>query len=24
VCEQCGGPLALVGKAGDEPDYRLE
>jgi hypothetical protein len=24
VCEQCGGQLALVGKAGDEPYYRLE
>jgi Zn finger protein HypA/HybF involved in hydrogenase expression len=24
LCEQCGGPLALVGKAGDEPHYRLE
>jgi hypothetical protein len=24
VCEQCGGRLALVGKAGDEPHYRLE
>jgi Zn finger protein HypA/HybF involved in hydrogenase expression len=23
VCEQCGGQLALVGKAGDEPHYRL-
>jgi hypothetical protein len=24
VCEQCGGQLALVGRAGDEPHYRLE
>ena len=24
VCENCGGQLALVGKAGDEPHYRLE
>jgi hypothetical protein len=24
VCEQCGGALRLVGKAGDEPHYRLE
>jgi len=24
VCEQCGGQLMLVGKAGDEPHYRLE
>ena len=24
VCEQCGGQLALVGKAGEEPHYRLE
>jgi len=24
VCEQCGGQLALVGKAGDEPHYRLK
>jgi len=24
VCEQCGGQLRLVGKAGDEPFYRLE
>jgi hypothetical protein len=23
VCENCGGPLILVGKAGDEPYYRL-
>ena len=24
TCESCGGQLALVGKAGDEPRYRLE
>jgi Zn finger protein HypA/HybF involved in hydrogenase expression len=24
VCENCGGQLALVGKAGAEPLYRLE
>ena len=24
VCEQCGGQLMLVGKAGDEPHYRLK
>ena len=24
VCENCGGQLKLVGKAGDEPSYRLE
>ena len=24
VCEQCGGQLALVGRAGDEPHYRLK
>jgi Zn finger protein HypA/HybF involved in hydrogenase expression len=24
ACENCGGQLALVGKAGDEPHYRLE
>lgn len=24
VCQNCGGQLALVGKAGDEPHYRLE
>ena len=24
VCVHCGGPLALVGKAGDELYYRLE
>jgi hypothetical protein len=24
VCESCGGQLALVGKAGDEPHYRTE
>lgn len=24
VCKNCGGQLALVGKAGDEPFYRLE
>jgi len=24
VCENCGGQLQLVGKAGDEPFYRLE
>lgn len=24
VCEKCGGQLMLVGKAGDEPFYRLE
>ena len=24
VCEQCGGQLALVGRAGDESYYRLE
>jgi len=23
VCEKCGGQLRLVGKAGDEPFYRL-
>jgi len=23
VCQNCGGRLALVGKAGDEPRYRL-
>jgi hypothetical protein len=23
-CTECGGQLAAVGKAGDEPDYRLE
>jgi len=24
VCQNCGGQLKLVGKAGDEPEYRLE
>ena len=24
VCESCGGQLALIGNAGDEPNYRLE
>ena len=24
VCEICGGRLALVGKAGDEPHYQLK
>ena len=24
VCESCGGQLALVGKAGDEPHYRTD
>ena len=24
VCASCGGSLALVGKVGDEPHYRLE
>jgi hypothetical protein len=24
TCESCGGQLALVGKAGDEPNYRLQ
>lgn len=24
VCENCGGQLRLVGKAGEEPFYRLE
>ena len=24
ACENCGGQLALVGKVGDEPRYRLE
>ncbi len=24
VCQICGGMLSLVGKAGDEPFYRLE
>jgi hypothetical protein len=24
ICENCGGQLNLVGKAGDEPFYRLE
>ena len=24
VCESCGGSLVLVGKVGDEPQYRLE
>jgi len=24
VCENCGGQLQLVGKAGDEPFYRLK
>ena len=24
VCEKCGGQLRLVGKAGDEPFYRLK
>lgn len=24
VCQICGGPLKLIGKAGDEPFYRLE
>ncbi|MFO7554854.1 MAG: hypothetical protein R6W88_06590 [Desulfobacterales bacterium] len=24
VCEKCGGLLRLVGKAGDEPFYRLK
>ena len=24
VCEQCGGQLMLVGKAGDEPHYRFK
>ena len=24
VCENCGGRLVLIGKAGDEPHYRLK
>lgn len=24
VCQNCGGRLALIGKAGDEPYYRLK
>jgi hypothetical protein len=24
ICENCGGRLKLMGKAGDEPFYRLE
>lgn len=24
VCQNCGGQLSLVGKAGDEPFYRLK
>jgi hypothetical protein len=24
ACQNCGGQLALMGKAGDEPRYRLE
>lgn len=24
VCSECGGRLALIGKAGDEPRYRLK
>ncbi|MBW2193181.1 MAG: hypothetical protein JRF27_05265 [Deltaproteobacteria bacterium] len=24
VCQACGGQLALIGKAGDEPHYRLK
>lgn len=24
VCQNCGGQLVLVGKAGDEPHYRLK
>jgi hypothetical protein len=24
ICENCGGQLKLMGKAGDEPSYRLE
>ena len=24
VCKECGGSLVLIGKAGDEPHYRLE
>jgi DNA-directed RNA polymerase subunit RPC12/RpoP len=24
VCQSCGGRLSLVGKAGDEPRYRLK
>ena len=24
VCESCGGQLAMIGKAGDEPHYRLK
>ena len=24
VCGECGGQLALIGKVGDEPHYRLE
>lgn len=24
ACQNCGGQLALVGKAGDEPHYRIE
>jgi hypothetical protein len=23
-CAECGGPLSLIGKAGDEPYYRLK
>ena len=24
ICQDCGGRLALIGKAGDEPHYRLK
>jgi len=24
ICQECGGRLALVGKVGNEPHYRLE
>jgi DNA-directed RNA polymerase subunit RPC12/RpoP len=24
VCTECGGRLVVIGKAGDEPNYRLE
>lgn len=24
VCQECGGQLALIGRAGDEPRYRLK
>jgi hypothetical protein len=24
ICEKCGGKLVLIGKAGDEPHYRLK